>query len=129
MATRLRKADGKFKKADELERPYKVYSALLQQDGTGAPVATVLENTIGSGINWLRFGAGNYVAEKIGAFPVGKTMVFIGAGAGTSHTKALCLNNASQVSVRTFTSAWAGADEILGNFGQNPTPFEIRVYP
>jgi hypothetical protein len=36
-------------------RPYKVYTALLTQSGTDAPVATVLENTIGN----ISFSTGN----------------------------------------------------------------------
>jgi hypothetical protein len=44
---------------------YKVYVATISQDGTGAPVATVLENTIGT-VTWTRLGLGTYKAT----FPV-----------------------------------------------------------
>jgi hypothetical protein len=35
--------------------PYKVYKALLTQSGTDAPVATVLQNTLGGGNIYLYF--------------------------------------------------------------------------
>ena len=41
---------------------YKVYTALLTQSGTNAPVATVLENTLGYDIVWSRLNAGGYIA-------------------------------------------------------------------
>ena len=42
--------------------PYKVYTALLTQSGTDAPVATVLENTLGGTVVWIRSEAGAYTA-------------------------------------------------------------------
>ena len=41
-------------------RPYKVYTALLTQSGTGAPVATVLENTTGLNITYQYLLVGKY---------------------------------------------------------------------
>ena len=43
--------DGSLVNLENTGRPYKVYTALLTQSGMTAPVATVLENTIGD-INW-----------------------------------------------------------------------------
>lgn len=54
---------------------YKVYSALLAQDGTSAPVATVLENTLGGTVVWTRTGEGVYVATLAGAFVTDKTTI------------------------------------------------------
>jgi hypothetical protein len=42
---------------------YKVYTALLTQTGTDAPVATVLENTLGEEIIWVRNDVGDYQAD------------------------------------------------------------------
>lgn len=39
----------------------KIYKATLTQTGTNAPVATVLENTLGVTITWTRDGAGSYI--------------------------------------------------------------------
>jgi len=54
---------------------YKVYTALLTQSGTDAPIATVLENTLGD-IVWSRGEtAGIYFATLSGAFTVNKTYI------------------------------------------------------
>jgi hypothetical protein len=55
----------------------KVYKALISQSGASAPVATVLKNTIGD-IVWSYDGAGAYIGTLVGAFPEGKTLLFIG---------------------------------------------------
>lgn len=39
---------------------YKIYRAILSQSGTSAPVAIVLENTLGGIITWSRNGVGDY---------------------------------------------------------------------
>ena len=52
---------------------YKVYTALLTQSGTDAPVATVLENTLGD-IVWTRDTTGQYLGTLTGAFISGKTV-------------------------------------------------------
>jgi hypothetical protein len=48
---------------------YLVYTALLSQTGTNAPVATVLENTLGTTIVWTRDDVGEY----IGTFTISPT--------------------------------------------------------
>ena len=60
---------------------YRSYTALLTQSGTDAPVATVLENTIGD-IVWSRDGLGFYKASLNGVFSVDKTMALITGSAG-----------------------------------------------
>lgn len=60
-----------WQKAQE-KIPYKVYTALLTQTGTNAPVATVLENTIGN-ISWSYDDTGVYLANLLGAFTLDKT--------------------------------------------------------
>lgn len=44
---------------------YKVYTALLTQTGTNAPVATVLENTLGVTPTWLYGVAGSYTTDQV----------------------------------------------------------------
>jgi hypothetical protein len=56
-------------------RPYKVYTALLTQSGTNAPIATVLENTLGN-IVWSYSSVGSYQATLTGAF-TSKTFFYI----------------------------------------------------
>ena len=48
--------------------PYKVYTALLTQSGTDAPVATVLENTLGGEVVWSYEGVGVYYGTLINLF-------------------------------------------------------------
>jgi hypothetical protein len=57
--------------------PYKVYTALLTQTGTDAPVATILQNTLGGTPFWARSGVGSYDIVLPGAFPIGKTVCFL----------------------------------------------------
>ncbi len=52
---------------------YLVYTALLSQSGTDAPVATVLENTLGGAVVWTRDDVGEYVGTLAGAFVDSKT--------------------------------------------------------
>ena len=56
---------------------YKVYSALLTQTGTDAPVATVLENTLGVSIVWEYIDVGDYTVNGITWDPL-KTTIEIG---------------------------------------------------
>lgn len=53
------------------EASYLVYTALLSQSGTDAPVATELQNTLGGEVVWTRTGVGLYVGTLAGAFPIG----------------------------------------------------------
>lgn len=61
-----------------IARPYKVYTALLNQNSTDAPIATVLENTIGD-IVWTRSDVGTYFATCAGAFITHKTCAIPGS--------------------------------------------------
>lgn len=65
-------------------RPYKIYTALLTQSGTDAPIATVLENTLGN-IVWSYYTLGVYNAELPDAFTEKKTTVIFGAGKSSSQ--------------------------------------------
>lgn len=58
-------------------KPYKVYTALLTQTGTNAPVATVLENTLGAVPVWSYQSIGTYVLTLTGAFLEGKVISFL----------------------------------------------------
>jgi hypothetical protein len=53
-------------------KPYKVYSALLNQNGTNAPTATVLENTLGD-ITFAYLADGTYSCNSNGLFTTNKT--------------------------------------------------------
>ncbi len=57
-------------------RPYKVYTALLTQTGTSAPIASVFENTLGGTVVWSYVGVATYRATLAGVFTSNKTAVF-----------------------------------------------------
>jgi hypothetical protein len=59
---------------------YKKYVALLNQSGTDAPVATVLENTLGGEPVWTRVNDGQYTCTLAGAFPQNKTFCSVTYG-------------------------------------------------
>ena len=68
------------------EPTYKVYTALLTQSGTNAPVATVLENTLGGDIVWSYYTVGIYNGELLGAFTINKTDISFGAYKSSGQT-------------------------------------------
>lgn len=98
-------------------RPYLVYTALLTQTGTSAPVATVLENTLGGTPAWQYEDVGEFTATLAGAFTVGKTWVLI----GTSESGTYGSYNVISNTVGIVSSA--------GNGTLTNRPIEIRVYP
>ena len=110
------------------EPSYKVYTALLTQSGTNAPVATVLQNTIGE-ITWTYDDVGLYSATCSGCFTENKTMAI------------LSLWGDDNVTPKLGYSEWVSVNNIylrLLNMAQNPdnilgwsnilTSIEIRVY-
>lgn len=109
----------------------KNYEVILNQNGQNAPVATVLENSLG-GIVWTRGSAGQYIGTLAGGFPIGKTTAFRGDGQGgeaaTEIAVELPLNSADYVVVTSKdVSAETGqrqfADGLLVR-----TSIWIRVY-
>ena len=103
-------------------RPYKVYTALLTQSGTNAPVATVLENTLGN-IVWSRRFLGTYEGSLIRAFTENKTTIQIIANTGQGYTTNSGVANKDVVMISTSNELDRTADNVLEN-----TLIEIRVY-
>lgn len=118
-------------------RPYKVYTALLTQTGTNAPVATVLENTLGGVVVWSYDAVGSYIGTLVGAFTIGKTIFLLGNEI-TFNTVALTIaslnitgsEDSIYYNVRTFL-----ANTTTGVITQTPIDdpqtaqtIEIRVY-
>jgi hypothetical protein len=54
------KGDNGFTGGNGTALPYKVYTALLTQTGTDAPVAIILENTLGITASWTYVNTGYY---------------------------------------------------------------------
>jgi hypothetical protein len=120
-------------------RPYKVYTALLTQSGTNAPVATVLQNTLSGTITWSYSSVGNYQGTLVGAFPSSKTFFYINSeasynnGPNTYNQKIRQLTRISDDIVflsQTELNFTAGVFSSAGgaNNFQNAS-IEIRVYP
>ena len=118
-ATQLVKGDG------GLTVGYKVYTASLLQSGTNAPVATVLENTLGGTVVWTRNAAGQYQGTLNNVFTANKTVFFTslnGASGNSAANLYVLRETANIVSVKTLV----GVNFIDGHL--NPATIEIRVY-
>lgn len=106
----------------QLARPYKVYCVDVTQTGTNAPVPTEFQNEIGivPG-DFVRTGVGTYEIQKTGAFPAGKTAVFINTQGGVGiETRASRTNNDTIF----LSSAAAGS----ATDGALASTLEVRVY-
>lgn len=110
-----------------VERPYKVYAALLTQSGTDAPVATVLENTLGGTPAPGYAEVGEYTLTLAGAFPVAKT--------GIPSPPPLVYSDANGVgygAFRTSDNVITIVSKDSGSQSNNVLSnafIEIRVYP
>jgi hypothetical protein len=105
-------------------RPYKVYTALLTQTGTSAPVATVLENTLGS-ISFTYESTGIYKVLSSSLFTPNKTAVFItsrGVGGPFGVVTGAQFNSIDELFISTMNTSGT-VNNILVN-----SSFEIRVY-
>lgn len=103
---------------------YLLYTALLSQSGTDAPVATVLENTLGGTVVWTREDDGQYRGTLSGAFPFETTVIFMMNTSGSLASQ-LTAFPADGDSVLVYSgSSGSLSDEQLSS-----TSIEIRVYP
>ena len=112
-------------------KPYKVYTALLEQDNTGAPVATILENTFDGTPVWTRVSTGIYHLTLTGAFPANKFYNPQPAAGFDAEPDSGSTGSAvyryyrvsDDVVELSTTTALSPDDSILTN-----APFEIKVY-
>ena len=107
-------------------RPYKVYTALLNQTGTNAPTATVLENTLGASITWTRTGVGQYVGTlSSGVFISNKSFNTINNGQGGAMGFFIVGSSGSTTkTIYTYNASNIQTDSLL-----TTACVEIRVYP
>lgn len=112
---------------DEGFRPYKVYTALLTQTGTNAPVATVIENTLGQTVTPLYQEQGIYaLTVPNDQFLSNKLICFISNGIPNSALGAITITRATNKIVRIYLFDAVG-NPIDGEL--NKASIEIRVYP
>ena len=100
---------------------YTSYVALLTQT-TGAPVATVVQNTTGATFTWARTGGGIYTITASSAiFTANKTLVFNKSGVdlGGGYTPPQWTRTSGTV----ITVTTGGIDNAMQN-----ASFEIRIY-
>jgi len=123
------RSDSSFVKYDS--RPYKVYTAILNQSGTSAPVATVLENTLGDTVIWSREIAGTYLANNSsGLFVARKTFVFYNGStsdAGEGHKDGFEVYRNGNTAISLITYVGTNATD-LENLSNSTGLIEIRVY-
>lgn len=101
---------------------YLVYTALLSQSGTDAPVATVLQNTLGGTVVWTRYDVGVYFGTLAGAFTEGKTFSIISNT--SAFTTYIFRVDSNQIEVNPTDASNTPIDD-----GLSDTSIEIRVYP
>lgn len=113
-------------------KPYKLYVALINQSGSGIPVATVIENTLGGDLVWSG-SSGSYYATLSGAFTdINKVFIPAAPSSRLSQKDSVEVywNNADSIGLSTVTfSTYGGAGSVEEGIldGYN-FPLEIRVY-
>ena len=106
--------------------PYKSYVASITQTGTAAPVATVLENTLGGTVGWVRLVDGQYIGTLTGAFTTNKTACFIASRRPDEYVQQYeyFIENLNINNIQLVSAGPSGAyDSLLLN-----KIIEIRVY-
>ena len=102
------------------KRPYKVYTALLTQEGTNAPVAITLENNIGLIISYY-----NDIGYYYVTIPYTTGNVFVLIGLNTSVTTRI--TSEYQADGETI-AIYSRNNGTLSNGLMYNIPIEIRVY-
>ena len=107
--------------------PFKKYVALLNQSGTSAPTAIVLENTFSEIPTFSRTSAGVYKLELIDSFTLDKTFIVTGSAdvsGGTGDFATVIARRFDEDTITLYTyDNFASSDNMLVN-----TSIEIRVY-
>lgn len=62
-----------------------VYTALLTQETTANPTATILQNTLGFQPTYTRIGEGSYRLTHTGGFPTNKTFLTVSNNQSTDR--------------------------------------------
>lgn len=108
---------------------YTKYVAKLNQTGTDAPTATVLENTTGHTFTWSRAGIGEYYVLCSGTMPTLKTCPTISDVLSAHHifiTPGGPGPNYCQVQIKNLAGALTELSQINA---PNYLWLEIRIYP
>lgn len=110
--------------------PYLVYTALLTQTDTFAPIATVLRNTLGGTPVWSYNDVGQFTAALTGAFIVNKTGLIPGnPNDGDLSTPKYILGGGRSSDNEIIISVFDTNSSTTSNDALTNTFIEIRVYP
>lgn len=112
--------------------PYKVYTALITQTGSNAPVATVLANTTGETYTWNYLGVGNYRMVVNGGntpFIVNKTFILLGLGAISAAADPYTFYYDPFISTTNSIVFFVNDKNGMDDGVLNNASLEIRVYP
>lgn len=107
----------------------KVYKALLTQSGTDAPVATVLENTLGGTVSYVYNGIGQIEITSPTLFTENKTLINITLGysfVGFLGFINYSYRNPSSINLVTFSNT---IDATPNNGVLDKASITIEVYP
>lgn len=116
---------------------YKIYKALLTQTGTNAPVATILENTLGAVPVWSYSDVGLYLLTLSGAWTTDKTVITPPANANNTGGAVQSFVQAFGVRINSTSVIRLTVGKMDTNYGviqgsddylYSPNMIEIRVY-
>jgi len=107
-------------------RPYTSYVALLNQNSTNAPTATVLENTTGNNITWSRINTGLYRGTWDTAL-ADVNKVFFAPALGNLKNQTVVVNVFSATTAQFQLGVQAQGS--LADSELIRTGIEIRIYP
>jgi hypothetical protein len=107
----------------DISVPYKVYTALINQNGTAAPfVIDVLENTLSGTVTFEYTNPGLYFAVLEGEFASNKTTALLWGGTGGQLFKA-ARTTSDRILLVTYNTSGVPENNQMG-----VTTLEIRVY-
>jgi|TARA_R110002074_G_scaffold373884_1_gene550138 hypothetical protein len=104
---------------------YTVYTALITQAGTAAPVATVLQNTTGGTFTWTRTSTGRYVATISGTtYTADKTTVLVTSGGNNDNILRPRITATTAIDWYNIDSSNNAVSDTIAE----TTTVEIRIY-
>jgi len=110
--------------AIEAVKTYKVYTAVISQEGTDAPFEEgVLENTLGGGVTYARVLAGQYTITMPITAAFGKTRLMVMGYGNPQHKIVSISNSGNTLSFSAWNNSNNNADDLI-----EYDCIEIRVY-